>query len=179
MAPPNTALRNTLNIHTCTHTYTHMHVHTHIHTQFHLKAALAAARAAVRGRGVMEMQRERCQWAIRPRAAVLLVVVLAVVVVVVVVVEGKGKYRFFQALVKGGARGAKGRVSRRPLASVVSWTALSVGRHLGKVGKEDLLLLLVLVVVVVMVLVVMVEGKGVGSNSSSRSNNYHKWRRLR
>jgi hypothetical protein len=112
----------------------------------------------IRGRGVTKVHRERCQWAIRPRAAVLLVVVMVVAVGVGVGVEEWGNYRLCQTLVKGGARG---RVSRRPLASVVSWTALSVGGHLGKVGKEDLLLLLVLVVVVVMVLVVVVERKGV------------------
>jgi len=32
ISPPNTALRNTPNIHTCTHTHMHVHTHTHIYT---------------------------------------------------------------------------------------------------------------------------------------------------
>jgi len=149
----------------------------------------------VRERGMMKVQRERCQWAIRPRAAVPLVVLLTVVGVGVGVrvvgvgVKGSGKHRLCQSLVNEGARGEKGRVSRWALDSVQFWTAFSVGGDRGKVGQEGLLLLLVLVGVgvgvvgvVVMVLVVVVEGKGVGSNSSSSSsssNNYHIRRRLR
>ena len=142
---------------------------------------------------MMKVQRERCQWAIRPRAAVPLVVVLTAVGVGVRVVgvgvEGSGNHRLCQSLVNEGARREKGRVSRWALDSVQFWTAFSVGGDRGKVGQEGLLLLLVLVGVgvgvvgvVVMVLVVVVEGKGVGSNSSSSSsssNNYHIRRRLR